>query len=48
LKAAPVIERFAADNAVAGGGPPAEFAAFIRAEQATWSDIVRRANIRAD
>ena len=48
LKATPVIERFAADNAVAGGGPPAEFAAFIRAEQATWSDIVRRANIRAD
>ena len=48
LKAPSVVERFAADNAMAGGGPPSEFAAFIRAEQAIWSDIVRRANIRAD
>ena len=43
-----VTERFANDNAIAGGAPPADFAAFIRAEQKTWSEIVRRANIRAD
>ena len=43
-----VVERFANDNAIAGGEPPAEFAAFIRNEQKIWGDIVRRANIRAD
>ncbi len=48
LNSQPVAERFANDNAMAGGGPPAEFGAFIRAEQKIWSDIVRRANIRAD
>jgi tripartite-type tricarboxylate transporter receptor subunit TctC len=48
LKSQAVAERFANDNALAGGGPPAEFGAFIRAEQKIWSDIVRRANIRAD
>ncbi len=48
LASASVIERFANDNAVAGGEPPAEFAAFIRSEQKIWGDIVRRANIRAD
>ena len=48
LAAPAVVERFANDNAVAGGEPPAEFAAFIRNEQKIWGDIVRRANIRAD
>lgn len=43
-----VIERFANDNAIAGGGPPSEFASFIRNEQRIWGDIVKRANIRAD
>ena len=48
LAAPAVVERFAHDNAIAGGEPPAEFAAFIRNEQRIWGDIVRRANIRAD
>ena len=48
LKSGAVTERFATDNAVGGGGPPAEFAAFIQREQKTWSDIVRRAQIKAD
>ena len=48
LKSSAVTERFATDNAVGGGGPPAEFAAFIQREQKTWSDIVRRAQIKAD
>ena len=43
-----VTERFATDNAVGGGGPPQEFAAFIAREQKTWSDIVKRAQIKAD
>ena len=48
LRSSAVTERFATDNAVGGGGPPAEFAAFIQREQRIWSDIVRRAQIRAD
>ena len=48
LKSSAVTERFATDSAVGGGGPSAEFAAFIKREQAIWSDIVKRAQIRAD
>jgi tripartite-type tricarboxylate transporter receptor subunit TctC len=33
---------------VGGGGTAAEFSAFIRKEQAIWSDIVKRAGIKAD
>ena len=29
-------------------GPSADFAAFIKREQAIWSDIVKRAGIKAD
>ncbi len=48
LKSSAVTERFANDSAIGGGGPPAEFAAFIAAEQKIWSDIVKRAQIKAD
>jgi tripartite-type tricarboxylate transporter receptor subunit TctC len=51
LKAAqsPVVkERFATDNALAIGSTPAEFAAFIKLEQARWSEVVRKAGIKAD
>ena len=48
LKSNSVTERFASDSAVGGGGPSAEFAAFIAGEQKIWSDIVKRANIKAD
>lgn len=48
LRSSAVTERFATDNAVGGGGPSTEFAAFIRREQQIWSDIVRRAQIKAD
>lgn len=48
LRSAAVTERFATDNAVAGGGPAAEFSAFIKAEQKIWSDIVKRAKIKPD
>ena len=47
LKPSAVSERFASDNAV-GGGPSSEFAAFISSEQKIWSDIVKRAGIKAD
>jgi tripartite-type tricarboxylate transporter receptor subunit TctC len=48
LRSSAVTERFATDNAVGGGGPAAEFAAYIKSEQTIWSDIVKRANIKAD
>jgi len=48
LRASSVTERFANDNAIGGGGPPAEYAAFIGREQKIWKDIVARAGIRAD
>lgn len=48
LRSAAVTERFATDNAVPGGGPAAEFAAFIKDEQRIWSDIVKRARIKPD
>jgi tripartite-type tricarboxylate transporter receptor subunit TctC len=48
LRSSAVTERFANDSAVGGGGPSSEFAAFIRGEQKIWSDIVKRAQIKAD
>jgi len=48
LKSSAVTARFATDNAIAGGGPASEFASFIAGEQKVWSDIVKRAQIRAD
>jgi tripartite-type tricarboxylate transporter receptor subunit TctC len=48
LRAPSTVERFAADNATAGGEPPAEFAAFIKREQAIWKDIVMKAHIKPD
>ena len=48
LKSSAVTERFATDNAVGGGGSSADFAAFIKREQKIWSDIVKRAGIKAD
>jgi tripartite-type tricarboxylate transporter receptor subunit TctC len=48
LKSNAVTERFVADSAVGGGGPPAEFAAYIAAQQKVWSQIVKRAGIKPD
>jgi tripartite-type tricarboxylate transporter receptor subunit TctC len=48
LKSSAITERFASDNAVGGGGSPADYAKFIAGEQKIWSDIVKRANIKAD
>jgi len=43
-----VLELFAQDNAVAVGSTPAEFASYIRKEQARWKQVVERAHIRAE
>ena len=43
-----LTERFAADSAEAVGSTPEEYAAFISREQARWSDVVRKAGIKAN
>jgi tripartite-type tricarboxylate transporter receptor subunit TctC len=48
LRASAVTERFATDNAVGGGGPATEYAAFVKDQQRIWSDIVKRASIKPD
>jgi tripartite-type tricarboxylate transporter receptor subunit TctC len=48
LKSSAVTERFASDSAIGGGGPPAEFAAFIAQQQKVWKEIVLRAGIKVD
>jgi tripartite-type tricarboxylate transporter receptor subunit TctC len=48
LRANSVTERFATDNAVGGGGPSSEYAAFVVREQKIWKDIVERAGIKPD
>ena len=48
LRSNSVTERFANDSAIGGGGPPAEFAAFIAQQQKVWKEIVLRAGIKPD
>jgi tripartite-type tricarboxylate transporter receptor subunit TctC len=43
-----VQERFAFDNAEAGGGPAAEYAAYIAAEQKIWKNVVQRTGMKPD
>jgi tripartite-type tricarboxylate transporter receptor subunit TctC len=43
-----VAERFALDNAEAIGSTPKEYADYIAREQARWSDVVRKAGIKAN
>lgn len=48
LRTPAVAERFASEDAVIGGGSPAEFTALIAQQQRVWKDVVARANIRVD
>jgi tripartite-type tricarboxylate transporter receptor subunit TctC len=48
VKTQAVLERFAADSAVPVGSTPAEFTEFIRQEQARWSEVIRKAEIRVE
>jgi tripartite-type tricarboxylate transporter receptor subunit TctC len=48
LRTPAVADRFASEDAVIGGGSPAEFAALIAQQQRVWKDVVTRANIRVD
>ncbi len=48
LKSPVITDRFASEDAVVGGGPSSEFAAFIAQQQVLWKDVVARANIKPD
>jgi len=41
LKAPETVKRLAAEGAIAGGQPPAEFTAFVHAELAAWAKLIR-------
>lgn len=48
LKEPDIVERITGQGNVIGGGSAAEFAAFIAAETARWSKIIRDKNIQAN
>ncbi len=48
LKTADVKAKFEQDGAGGGSGNAADFAAYIKAEQVRWADVVKRANIKAE
>ncbi|MFM1940958.1 MAG: hypothetical protein RLY32_2700 [Pseudomonadota bacterium] len=48
MKTSSITERFAKDNAVAGGGTPEDFARFIKAEQDRWSAVVKKSGLKLD
>jgi tripartite-type tricarboxylate transporter receptor subunit TctC len=48
IKTPAAVQRLADDTAQAVGGTPAEFAAFIAAEQKRWKPVIARAKIKPD
>ena len=48
LRAPNTLDRLAGDGSVAVASTPEEFAAYIKAEHAKWSKVVREANIRVE
>ncbi len=48
LRSSTITERFASEDALIGGEPAAEFAAFIAQQQKLWKDVVLKARIKPD
>ena len=48
VKSPAVIERFKADDAESVGSTPQAYAEFIAKEQARWSEVIRKAGVKAD
>jgi len=48
LAAPDLRDRMGAIGLVVGGSTPAQFTSYLRAEQAKWADVVKRAGIRSD
>jgi len=47
LRAPDVVARFASESAIPGGGPAAEYGAFVASEQRRWKEVVLKARIKA-
>ena len=47
-KSPEVMKRFQDDGTIAVGSSPAEFAEFIRKEQARWGEVVRKSGVKAE
>jgi tripartite-type tricarboxylate transporter receptor subunit TctC len=47
-RSADVLDRFRSDGTIAVGSTPAEFAEFIRKEQARWGEVVRKSGVKAE
>jgi tripartite-type tricarboxylate transporter receptor subunit TctC len=48
MKAAALRERLNADDVIAVGSTPKEYADFIQSEQKRWSEVVKKANIKPE
>ncbi len=48
MRAPEVMAKYQAESAIAGGGPPAEYGAFIAREQSRWKEVVIRGQIKPD
>lgn len=48
MKEPATLERLAHDAAIAVGGTPGDYAAFIAAEQKRWQPVIARAKIKSD
>jgi tripartite-type tricarboxylate transporter receptor subunit TctC len=46
VKSPEVVAQNAAESAIAGGGTPAEYGAYVAREQARWKEVVIKAQIR--
>ena len=46
MKSPEVIAKYAAESAIAGGGPSSEYGAFIAREQSRWKEVVIKADIK--
>jgi tripartite-type tricarboxylate transporter receptor subunit TctC len=46
MKSPEVIAKYAAESAIAGGGPASEYGAFIAREQSRWKEVVIKADIK--
>ena len=46
MKSPEVIAKYAAESAIAGGGPSSEYGAFIASEQSRWKEVVLKAEIK--
>ena len=45
---AQIVERFAINGDISGGGTPEDFARLIKSEYAKWKDVVEKAGVKLE